>query len=264
MKIHGTTKGGAESKKNFGVAFSASGGGAAIDDSELKVYWRFNESSGDIINQSESDNSLGSSADIQITGATYEDNGSPLDTGMSFDGVDDYGVCGSSLTNFNFLHNSSAAWTICFWAKLTKGDDKYIMSTGEGNVGIGLKLGMNATDFRIYTLNGSDELVANFSGTSGFIPNNTTWYFYCFRWDQDIASNNFKASRNDNNLEQSNKTGNSPSDSDATDPMTFAKRPDANSNYTQIALAEVSVWNRILTDNEITTLYNSGDGQAIY
>ena len=235
-----------------------------IDDTGLKAYWKFDESSGDVINVSESSVDLGSSADIQITGATYEDNGSPLGTGMSFDGVDDYGVCGSSLTNFNFLHNASATWTICFWGQLTKASDKYISCTSEGGTGIGLKLGMNATDFRIYTQNGADELVATFQGSSGFIPNNSTWYFYCFRWDQDIASNNFKAIRNDGNLEQSNKTANSPSNSNSTDPMTFGKRPDLSLGYTDMALAEFSVWNRVLTDDEMTALYNGGSGKAIY
>ena len=263
MKIHGTAKGGAVGKKDFGVAFGGSGD-TPLDDSELKAYWRFNESSGDVINQSESDDTLGSGANIQITGATYEDDGSPLDTGMSFDGTNDSGVCGDNKSQFNFLHNDGAAWTICFWAKLTKASDKYIMSTSEGGTGIGLKLGMNATDFRIYTQNGSDELVANFTGESGFIPNSTTWYFYCFRWDQDLGSNNFKAIRNDNNLEQSNKDNNDPSNSNATDPMTFAKRPDLNVGYTAMSIAEVSIWNRILTDDEMTALYNNGDGRAIY
>ena len=191
-------------------------------------------------------------------------NNSPLGTGVSFDGTDDFGVAGSSLSNFNFLHNDGAAWTICMWAQLTKANDKYIMSTSEGGTGIGLKLGMNSTDFRIYTQNGSDELVATFQGTSGFIPNNTTWYFYCFRWDQDIASNNFKAIRNDNNLEQSDKTAYSPSDSNSTDPMTFGKRPDLSLGYTAMSSAEVSVWNRVLTADEMTALYNGGSGKAIY
>ena len=38
MKIHGTAKGGAESKKDFGVAFSSDGTG--ISDADLKVYWK--------------------------------------------------------------------------------------------------------------------------------------------------------------------------------------------------------------------------------
>ena len=41
MKIHGTAKGGALGKKDFGVAFGANGGGAAIDDTDLMAYWKF-------------------------------------------------------------------------------------------------------------------------------------------------------------------------------------------------------------------------------
>ena len=251
------------------VPFNIGQGAAAaasepFDDTGLKAYWKFNESSGDIINQSESSVDLGSSADIQVTGVTYEDGGSPLGTGVSFDGTDDFGVAGSSLSNFNFLHNSTAAWTICMWAQLTKGDDRYIMSTSEGGTGIGLKLGMNTTDFRIYTQNGSDELIASFSGTSGFIPNASSWYFYCFTFGDALSGANFKATRNDANLESSGISANTPSNSNATDPMTFGKRPDLNIGYTKMALAEVSVWDKIMSDEDITTLYNSGNGLDIY
>ena len=62
------------------------------DDSDLKFYGKFSESSGDIINQSESSDSLGDSADIEITGATYNQSSfADWSSSMYFDGVDDYG-----------------------------------------------------------------------------------------------------------------------------------------------------------------------------
>jgi len=237
---------------------------ASIDDTGLKCYYKFSESSGDVINQSQSSVDLGNTVDIQITNATYEDNGSPLGTGMAFNGSDAMGVAGSSLSAWNFLHEESATWSICFWAKLTKGDDKYIMSTADGSTGIGLKLGMNATSFRIYTLNGSDETVMSFQGSSGFIPNTTGWFFYVFKYDANLADNNFKAIRDNGNLEQSTDTANSAVSTNATDPMYFARRPDVSSGYTVIAIAEVSIWDYVISDSLATSLYNGGSGQAIY
>ena len=236
----------------------------SIDDTGLKAYYKFSESSGDVINQSESSVDLGNTVDIQITNATYEDNGSPLGTGMAFNGSDAFGVCGSSLSAWNFLHEESATWTICFWAKLTKAEDKYIMSTAEGSTGIGLKLGMNATSFRIYTLNGSDQTVVSFTGSSGFIPNTTGWFFYVFRENTDLADHQFTAIRDNANEESSTDSANSPVSTNATDPLTFAKRPDLSSGYTVMAIAECSIWDRVLTDAEMTALYNGGSGQAIY
>ena len=48
MKIHGTAKGGAVGKKDFGVAF---GGGAVepINDENLAAYYKFNETLPDAV-----------------------------------------------------------------------------------------------------------------------------------------------------------------------------------------------------------------------
>jgi len=242
------------------------GSGATFDDTDLKAYWKFDETSGDVIEQSESAVALGSSADIQITGATYEDNGSPLGTGMSFDGVDDFGIAGSSLSNFNFLHNTTALFTICFWAKLRKASDKFVLATCETDPQVGLKLGMNSTDFRIYTLNGetSDNLCLNFGGSSGFIPDDTYWYFYIFRYDQSLSDTNFNATRDNANLQQSNKTANTPSNANQSYPMNFARRPDTGIDFTILSIAELSIWNKIMNDADMTSLYNGGSGLAIY
>jgi len=67
MKIHGTSEAGAIGKKDFGVAFSSNGGGGGFTDEGLKAYWKFEESSGSIVNQSESDDSLGTNANISDT-----------------------------------------------------------------------------------------------------------------------------------------------------------------------------------------------------
>jgi len=55
MKIHGTAKGGALSKRDFGVAF---GGGAAagFDKSDIIAYYNFDNDTGALVNQATSEN----------------------------------------------------------------------------------------------------------------------------------------------------------------------------------------------------------------
>ena len=147
MKIHGTAKGGAISKKDFGVAFSSAGSVEPLDDENLVGYWKFNESSGNIINVSESDESLGSAANISMTGGTYDVTGTPsgIGNGVTFDGTDDYGTFGTSTSQFNFMHNTSAVWTLAWWMKLNEigSDDTFCatkINTDGGTDGYSIRL----------------------------------------------------------------------------------------------------------------------------
>ena len=66
------------------------------DDSELKFYGKFSETSGDIINQSESSDSLGDSADIEISGGTYDQESfADWSKSLYMDGIDDYTISAS-------------------------------------------------------------------------------------------------------------------------------------------------------------------------
>jgi len=55
MKIHGTTKGGALSKKDFGVAF-ATGGNGGFDKSDIIAYYNFDNDTGALVNEATSAN----------------------------------------------------------------------------------------------------------------------------------------------------------------------------------------------------------------
>ena len=45
--------------------------------------------------------------------------------------------------------------------------------------------------------------------------------------------------------------------------MTIGRKPDYGEAYFNGQIAELSIWDRILTSSEITELYNSGTGLAI-
>ena len=76
--------------------------------SELKAYWKFNESSGNIGNSSQSSDSLGSDGDLIMTGGTYEQTAVGSLKAVLLDGTDDFGVVSSgsnTLSQFNEVNN---------------------------------------------------------------------------------------------------------------------------------------------------------------
>ena len=265
MKIHGTAKGGALSKKDFGVAFGGGGGGAAINDADLKSYWKFNEASGDILNSSESDESLGSGAALQVTGAAYKDGSPPVGNSMHFDGVNDFALAGSSLSQFVFLHDVGAKWSQVWWAKWGELTGDRVFGTMSTGAGYRMRAESNGS-FEVAMNNAAGQAITSGNNTStNYVPAINTWYFFCFRWDQTLSdSQNFKFRRNDDNTEYLAKTGNTPTDDDAEDPATFAKEAGAAANYDNVYLSEFSCWDKILSAEDETSLYNSGNGLEIY
>jgi len=240
---------------------------AGFDDGSLKAYWKFNEASGDIINQSQSSADLGSGADIQITGATYGQSGAPLGDSLLFDGVNDFGVTGTSKSQFNFLHNSATmAFTIAWWMKKSAGTDTDgifdEVNNNTSNIGLMLRLRTSA-QIAVHIYEGSGTVVIAADGVNDFIPDNTTWYFYMFRYDQSLGSANLKARRNDGNEYTANKGAGTPSTSDSTNVMNFARQSDA-ADFFNALYSEWSVWDKIMSASDETDLYNSGSGLEIY
>jgi len=241
----------------------------------LKAYYKFDESSGDIINQATSvgsTDSLGSDADIQITGATYSQTGK-IATALSFDGINDYGVIGTSTSQFNFLHSTTAKWTICFWMKLvasSRGTFDRIFNTtvSSGTAGINIYLNdLSSTQkmgFVIHNSTSGQGVCDWVSTANDYIPDDTnTWHFYSLTYDQSLGSNNFKIKRDNDNLEQQTKTSNSPVNTNSTYVMHLNRLPSGSGNFPANLIDDFSVWNRVLTDDEISTLYNAGTGKTV-
>ena len=265
MKIHGTTKGGAISKKDFGVAFS----GATVtpfDDTGLKSYWKFNESSGDILNQSESDDTLGSGADIAITGATYNQSELPFGYSMLFDGTNDFGEAGSSLSQWNFMHSTTATYTVCYWIRfVSNAADEFILAnihTNDAGAGQMVARIEDSGKLRHNGTNGTTNVYINNTATS-YIADDTN-YFMVFTYDQSLGSNNATILKNAGNETNGTKTAATPLNGNASYSLQFAKNPSGTSGYGNFYISECSIWGRVLSDDEIEELYNSGDGRAIY
>jgi len=212
MKIHGTAKGAALSTKHFGVAFG--GAAAAFDDTDLKAYWKFSAASGDIPNSSESDESLGSGAALQVTGNGYQDGSPPIGNSMSFNGVDEDAVAGTSLTQFKYLHNGSL-WTNVWWAKNGRDGGKFFGTISSNQEGLKVRIeASGSVEFAIYNGSGVNT-VSGTNSSANFVPDSLNWYFYVFSWDYTLGSLNFKLRRDNGNQETKNKSGTVPSDGDS-------------------------------------------------
>ena len=254
-------------------AKSATWTGNIADLSGLKAYWKFNESSGDIVNQATSVGStdgLGTTAsNLQIAGATYDQTGIVANNkSLYFDGSD-HGQSGTSTSQFNFLHTPNTKWTVNFWLKY--GGDTAIngildTNGGGGTARVGLLINILSDESMEVWMGRGVPLTTVISANSGasFVPSDSVFHFYSIRYDHTLASSNVKISIDNGTPVTANKTSDTPSSADAAFPLNIAEFCNGYGSFLDGNLTEMSIWNRVLTDAEVTTLYNAGRGKAVY
>jgi hypothetical protein len=241
---------------------------AGFDLSELKAYWKFNESSGDILNSSSSDESLGSSANATVSGMTYNTSGSsPFGYEGEFDGTNDNLVVGSSTSIFNFCHNVNCKWSLNAWVQTdivtvqqlfatmddrsgtNRGMSAYV-SQGSNGSSVGVGCGIYSGSSGVYPI--------SFENTSALISD-TNWHMLTYTYDQTITDDNFTWYLDGSEVGTADKNNNDNSNSNATSNAMIAWR-DNGARYWNGALTEISLWNRILSSGDVSDLYNSGSG----
>ena len=240
-------------------------------DTGLKAYWKFNETSGDIINVSASGVDLGSNADLQMAGSpTYNVSSgvTNMDYSMTFDGVDDKGLAGTSTSQWNFMHDTSALWTVAFWSKVTgtSGNEAWL-GTGDSwetaqNIGMNFGLTLSNLTAR-FTIGNGTSPVCLINAPPSWVPDKTSWHLYTLTYDQSSASNNAKMRNDVANLQQGTKTAQTPSGSDSTDVMNVGKDQQGG-HWLTGGIEEMSIWNKVMSLSDQNALYNSGDGLEIY
>lgn len=236
----------------------------SISDTGLKAYWKFNEASGVIINQSASAVDLGAAADGTVTGMTYNQASGPFNYSGLFDGVDDKVVIGSSLSQFNFMHSTTALSSLNFWMKLvsTTGTTG-IFGNQSGTITPGYHLQRYGNRMELTIYNASNQATLSLDPTANFVPDTTTWYMYTMTHDQSLGSANGIAYRDAGNSVSADKTANTPSNADAANAMEIG-RSIKNNAFTNAYISEMSVWNKVLSSSDISLLYNGGSGRQIY
>ena len=240
-----------------------------VDDTGLIAYYKFDESSGTLLNKSISGETLGTNANGAENGNPTYDVSGVIDTAISLDGTGDYFVLGTSQSQWNVLHNGLSDWTVCFWMKLNAVDPSAYQSmlsdgaTSGTDIQVGIALDdTGARDHKLQVLitNGSGQRYLNTS--DDFIPKNTsTWYFYTITYTAsgDVFNVYRDTANNENNTSTfTNSTSNS------SDPMSLGSVGDHSASDMNAIFDEMSIWSRLLSSDEIGELYNSGSGLAIY
>ena len=242
--------------------------GAGFDDTGLKCYLKFAGDNTPIVNSSESDESLGTNADMAITNGDYEVGSPPVNDGaVLFDGDDEdaYGIAGTSVSQWNFHHNTSPLFTWVVWIKFVSiGHDDYFFADGDGTEAQYFRMRLSGDNaFELEIKSDSNTMVAATTSNDS-IPDTTNWHMYSFSFDFSLGNTNYVFRRDNANEETFNKTASVGSDSNATDSAQMARKNEASANFGDFYISEFSVWNRILSDDELTALYNGGSGASIY
>ena len=213
--------------------------------------------------------SLGSSADGVNTNVTLDTTNEKLGTGCyNFDGSGDKTALGTSTTFSSTLTDGSTDWTIAFWMKLNATEpngNNAIFCQGQGNEqGLDILFDDRSAESRDHVLGVRMEGVGGhtplklYTGAQ-FIPKDTNWHHYVIT--ADISTRTITAYRdNANAVSDSTGSGTFPSASDLDAPMTFGVHPSGGFGDLNAKLDDCGIWSRILTSDERTSLWNSGNG----
>ena len=249
--------------------------GAAVSLTGLKAYFPMNEASGKLINKASDYGSTDaiSNFDLTVTGGTQNTSGK-IDKCVSFSGNQKAEAADSNLSDTAFLSNNGAAWTICFWSKVDglasggniEGDQAWFSTTGYGSGENGVMCRVAATvappnnpaytNMQIGTL--SDDRVNGTTSANGLesggAGSGTGWHFIVLQYDD---STGIARQSKDNGAWNNAATGGNLTNTDTPSDKFRIGQQKNNDNNLNGDMEAFSIWNRILTDAEITTLYGN-------
>ena len=235
--------------------------GADVSLTGLKAYYKFNEASGNIINQASAVGSTDmiATSDLVVSGATYGVTGKIGDA-LSFDGTNDSASASSTSTSdWSFLSQSGVAFTIIFWYKADDfvANRSFFATSNFGTDGINI---VSKTDRYIRFLCGNTSAgFMDFTTTTVIQPNDTNWHMLMAKYDDASGVGTLSI---DNGIVETKGSQNLTNTSSPN--YVFKVAQDGlGAGYYKGDIDEFSIWNRILTTAEITSLYNSGIGIAI-
>jgi len=234
-----------------------------FDLSELKAYYKFDETTGNILNKS---TSIGStvavaSSDLVVTGATRGVTGK-LDKALSFDGSGDYVQATSAgYTGFNFMHQNGATFTVLSWYKVdafTAGTNLIGTEQVSGSEsGFLFALRHDDRKWDIFIGQTNSDLI-DFSN-SVQTPNDTDWHMLMVQYNDATGTVSVSI---DNGTVATSTGHNLTNTSNQTNYFIMGADGALNGSWNG-DIDETSIWNRVLTTAEITTIYNSGTGKTL-
>ena len=245
------------------VLIQAQGGLCGISLANLKAYWTFDETSGVLVNQATSIgsvDSLGTSADGTVGGSIDRSQTGQVSDSYEFEGLTETQAgnriaIGSSTSQFNFMHTPNSEGTFNFWINPRDNSQTFAdlfvnENNGSGNTGmfIGIALGKIQVRPRAPVT----ELLSPVVTDNALTPN--VFNMVTVVWDETIGADIYFNGVFEKSLL---RTGGSASSGNANHPLTIGARTDTQASVTFDGfLDESTAWDRKLTANEITILYN--------
>jgi len=265
-----------------------------VSGTSLKAYWKLGTSfssspqteanvASTVAGSSSSD--LGTNADMDIYNQpTQVTSGTPTNLGNAnlFDGVastsGDWGRPGTNAnkSQWNFMHNTTSVFTLNFWAKFPDGEpdaNEYFWDEAEATDSIpSFQLrAQSGMTYRTIISNstGNYPVIATDSNKIP-IPTDDAWHMYTVTWDYLNTPNytgRVDANTSGTYYKTQNKSSNVAVDTDADYAPYFMRSgyqagggTGGTYGFTNGNVCEVAIWNRVLTNAEITKLYQSGAG----
>ena len=237
-----------------------------------KAYYNFEQTSGNLTNIATTTNlfpdGLGSSVDATpYNGVVQNATGKVGSYAWTFDGTNDYVDAGTT-SSFSFMNNPNQQSTVAFWTKSSAYPSATIeiivetVSYSESSRGFEIgRYGSSGAGIVCLTEGASNKALNDVITNTGLFPADGTWNHYVFIFDN--FSNNLKIYKNNSLFQTIIYSSWTPTTNTATHyPLTFG-RAVAYGKYFTGSLDEFSIWNRILSAGEMSTLYNSGSGLAL-
>ncbi len=175
-----------------------------------------------------------------------------------------------SASDWQFLHNTGAKWTIATWFKRPtaftnmsgcslSGDLTWLCETTDGNdSGIGIKYdNRNDPDHRLQCeiVNESNSAVCVVQEDNWF-PDDDDWHHLAITFDQTLANTNMIAYLDGVQKGTGNKSA-TPSDVDSGDTLRIGGGVDSHARVGNWTLDDFGIWKRVLTATEIGKLANN-------
>jgi len=236
-----------------------------VDLAELKAYYQFDNdpTTGDLPNKA---STIGSNASVPDGDGQNTDVVSGtgiINEAYNYVSATAKTVLGTSLSQFNFIHEPNGKWSIVGWinSPTTVTSTQTIFDntdSASANSGILITL-RSSRGFRVQGLGDGVQWV-DFNSAGNFVPvEGSGFYFFMIRWDGTLASNQLEVSINDG-VKQLTSRANPEPVGDSTFAMQMGQTAGLGGLPLTGLLDEISIWNRVLTDAEVTTIFNGGAG----
>ena len=255
----------ARNKQNFKWKYSLERSGVDLDG--LVAYYKMDEA-GDIIKNHAwevgSVDSLRGLADGVPAGTHDYNYPGKIGKSVNFDGATNGFDLGTSNSQWNFMHNSTMRFTFTCWTRTNSADPSSSMAllADRGTTatnGFQIYMRNDASDDNQLYYQASNSVSVFFGGQTrnDFYPKDTDWHFIAVTMDWTKAADNLMIQVDNDDKEIFTKSG-SPSNGDAAYDLRLGS--DQSSWYWDGQLDECSIWTRVLTEDELTAIYNEGLG----